>query len=718
MKQSSTQLRYSALDMETFFYPESIVIFGLSAKEKNVSRLILANLIRWGYRGRIFGVNPRSAERHVNGIKMYHDVRELPEVPDVAVALLPARFIPDVVRACGEHGIRRMAIPSGGFNEARGGGKQLAEDLLGAAREHGIRFVGPNGLTIANTANGLCLPFTPLYRPPQGGMSVITQSGGLGLSLWNLIADEHLGLAKFASIGNKIDLDEVDFLNYFARDSDTEVICLYVESLSNGAALVEAATACTKPVILYKANTTGAGSKAAMSHTAAMQNDEDVIDAALERAGVIRIDTFSDFVSVTKAFRLPPMRGNRIMAMSPAGGFSVIMADLCAQAGFAFADPGREFYEEVATYGNAGIIDVSNPLDMGDMYDPKATADIFHAALHNGNVDGAVYVNQWPRMPVGNDIFSKMFHTDLSQETTGAIRSADKPLGVCLFGPSKIVTKIKSNLSIPIFDTPEEMIRALKIQQQFHEKKRAGAFIPSRPDGIDRQQAAAWLDSHEGSRGEEVLELLASYGVKVAASLVATDGDNAVQAARQIGYPVVMKVVSPDALHKSEAGGVRLDIRTDEEVRATYADLAASLLAYNPQARFEGVRVMAMAGPGHDMFVGGIQDDSFGPVVVFGYGGIYIEVFSDTQRALCPTSHDEVAEKLKTLKSYRIIEGTRGKAAIDNTTYVDLIVRVACLLADFPEIRELDLNPVRILEDGSGVLALDGRARIEGNSLS
>ncbi|MBE0585437.1 MAG: acetate--CoA ligase family protein, partial [Desulfofustis sp.] len=609
--------------METFFNPDSVVIFGLSAKDKNVSRLILANLIRWGYRGRIFGVNPRSAERHVNGIKMYHDVRELPEVPDVAVALLPARFIPDVVRACGEHGIRRMAIPSGGFNEARGDGKQLAEELLGAAREYGIRFVGPNGLTIANIANGLCLPFTPLYRPPQGGMSVITQSGGLGLSLWNLIADEHLGLAKFASIGNKLDLDEVDFLNYFARDPDTEVICLYVESLSNGRALVEAAAACNKPVILYKANTTGAGRKAAMSHTAAIQNDEDVIDAALERAGVIRIHAFSDFVSVTKAFRLPPMRGNRIMAMSPAGGFSVIMADLCAQAGFTFADPGAEFYKEVATYGNAGIIDVSNPLDMGDMYDPKATADIFHAALHNENVDGAVYVNQWPRMPVGDDIFSKMFHTDLSQETTGAIRSADKPLSVCLFGPSKTITTIKSNLSIPIFDTPEEMIRALKVQQQFYEQKRAGAFTPTRPDGIDRQQARAWLDAHEGSRGEEVLELLAAYGARTAASCIAPDVGGAVQAARQIGYPVVMKIVSPDVLHKSEAGGVRLGIRTDEEVRTAFADLAASLLEYNPQASFKGVRVMAMAGPGHDMFVGGIQDDSFGPVVVFGYGGIY-----------------------------------------------------------------------------------------------
>ena len=698
--------------MQTFFYPESIAILGLSSRKANVSRLILANLIRWGYRGRLFGVNPRTDERHVDGVRMYRDVRELPEVPDIAVALLPARYVPDAVRACGEFGIRRLAIPSGGFNETGVNGRQLADDLRAAAAQHEIRFVGPNGLTIANTANGLCLPFPPLYRPPTGGMSIITQSGGLGLSLWNLIADEHLGLAKFASIGNKLDLDEVDFIKYFSQDPATEIICLYVESLANGRALIDAAAACDKPIVMYKANTTGAGRKAAMSHTAALHNDDEVIDAALERAGIIRIDSFNDFIAVTKAFLLPPMKGKRVMAMSPAGGFSVIMADLCDQAGFELADPGRDFFVEVAGYGNAGIIDMSNPLDMGDIYDPQATADIFHAVLHNDNVDGAVYVNQWPRMPVGDDIFSKMFHTDLSLETTGAIRSADKPLGVCLFGPAKTITKIKNNLHIPIFDNPEEMLRALRVQQRYHERKHAPSQPPLRPDGIDRQQAGRWLRNHPGVRGEEVLDLLGCYGITAAPSRVAGSVDEALAAAAAIGYPVAMKVISPDALHKSDAGGVLLDIGNDEQVRSAFAAIASNLAAYSRQARFEGVRVMGMAEPGYDMFVGGHDDESFGPVVFFGFGGIYIEVFQDTEKALCPAGLVEISGKIEKLKSARILAGTRGRSAGDRAAYADLVVRVSWLLADFPEIKELDLNPVRVFADGSGVLVLDARARI------
>ncbi len=698
--------------MEKFYYPASIVILGLSSRENNLSRLILGNLIRWGYRGRIFGVNPRAEERHVDGIKMYREVADLPEVPDLAVALLPARFIPSVVRACGEFGIRRMAIPSGGFNEAGEAGRQLAGELVQSAREYGVRFIGPNGLTIVNTANGLCLPFTPLYQPPRGNMSVITQSGGMGLFLWNLMADQNIGLAKFASIGNKLDLTEVDFLKYFARDPETGIICLYVESIPDGRALLAAAAECDKPVVIYKANTTGAGNRAAMSHTAAISNDDEILDAALERAGIIRIHSFHDFISVTKAFSLPPMRGNRIMAMSPAGGFSVIMADLCDKAGFAFADPGREFYGEIARYGNAGIINVSNPLDMGDMYDPKSTADIFHLALHNENVDGAIFINQWPRMPVGDDIFSRMFHTDLSQETMGAIRSSGKPLGVCLFGPASTITRIKNNLSMPIFDSPEEMIRTLKIQQEFHARKKMQPFAPSRPGEIDRDGARDWLAANRGIRGEETLELLRFYGVDAPRSAFAATPGEAAMAAERIGYPVVLKVVSPEAVHKSDTGGVILGLAESGAVTAAFATIRDNLADYRKEARFEGVRVMKMAPPGHDMFVGGRVDEAFGPMVFFGYGGIYVEVFNDTGRALCPSSHEEIGRKLEKLRSHALLEGARGQKRSDIAAYIDLIVRVSWLLADFPEISELDLNPVRVLGDGSGALALDARARI------
>lgn len=698
--------------MEKFFYPDSIAVVGLSSRENNLSRLILGNLIRWGYSGRIFGVNPSSREPHVDGIKMYTGIEDLPEVPDLGVTLLPARFIPETIRSCGEFGIRRVAIPAGGFNEAGETGKNLADELVRVAREYKVRFVGPNGLTIANTANGLCLPFTPLYPPPKGGMSIITQSGGLGLFLWNLMADENIGMAKFASIGNKLNLTEVDFLRYFARDPETKIICLYVESIPDGKALLEAAVQCEKPIILYKANTTPAGKRAAMSHTAAISNDEDIIDTALERAGIIRITSFHDFISVTKAFSLPPMKGRRIMAMSPAGGFSVIMADLCAKRGFEFADPGRAFYEDIARYGNAKIINLSNPLDMGDMYDPKSTVDIFHQVLHNDNVDGAVFVNQWPRMPVGDDIFSKMFHTDLSQEIMGAVRSSGKPLGVCLFGQSKSITRIKKNLSIPIFNAPEEMIATLKIQQDFYARKKAASFSPSRPDNIDRKRAEQWLKNHRGTVGEELAELLDCYGIIGSPSRMATSLEEAVSAAREIGYPVVMKVVSPDAVHKSEAGGVLVGLDTDLDIKEAFAKIQSNLLFFKEDAHFSGVRIIGMAPPGLDMFVGGLVDESFGPVVAFGYGGIYVEVFNDTNRVLCPTSHDELAAKISRLKCYPILRGVRGQDQSDIAAYIDAIVRISWMIADFPQIRELDLNPIRVFSDGQGLMTLDGRAQI------
>ncbi|BCS96017.1 acyl-CoA synthetase [Desulfoluna limicola] len=699
--------------MKKIFYPESIAIWGLSNRDNNIPRLMLENLIRWGYEGRLFGIHPKGKEKHVDGVKMYQNIKDLPQVPDLAVFLLPARLIPGTLREAGEAGVRRAAILSGGFNETGPEGEKLAEELMAVADEFGIRFVGPNGLTVANTANGLCLPFTPAFKTPSGGMSMITQSGGMGLFLWHLMADENIGLAKFASIGNKLNVSEVDCIRYFGEDPETKVICLYLESITNGRELMQAASEIDKPVIIFKSNTTNAGNKAAMSHTAAISNDEDIIDAAFERAGILRIEEFYDFISAAKAFELPPMMGNRIMVMSPAGGFTVLMADLCEKAGFEFADPGEEFYKEIAEFTNAGVIQLSNPLDLGDIYDPASTASVINLVLHNENVDGAVYVTQNPQMPRNDDVFNKMFKTDISKEVTGAIRSSGKPMAACLYGPSRTINRVKKNVNVPIFNSPESMIRIMKLQQSYYAKRKKPAFTTALPDGIDMDVANAWVASHPGTHGEETLELLEAFGIPVAANQTAATLDEAIRAAQTIGYPVVMKVMSPDAVHKSEAGGVLVGLKDEEAVKTAFATIQANLEAYKAGAQFDGVRIMAMAGDGHDMFVGGNVDDSFGPVALFGYGGIYIEVFKDAQTVLCPSNSEEITTKINRLKAAQILEGARGKARADIEGYVDLIHRVSHLLAEFPQIKELDLNPVRLLEDGSGVLALDARCRIE-----
>ncbi len=700
--------------MDKLFYPSSIVIYGLSAKAENIPRIISENLIRWGYKGRIFGLNPTTTDLHVNGIRLFQRLGDLPVVPDLAVTLVPAKFIPSIVEECGAAGVPYVAIPAAGFNELGGEGEELATRLKTCVERYGVRLVGPNGVTVANTANGMCLPFVPLYPPPKGGFSLISQSGGAGLMLWNFLSEENIGLAKFASIGNKLDLDELDFLRYFASDPETKVIGMYLESMARGRELCELAETIDKPIILLKANHTTAGRRAAQSHTAALSNDDALLDSAIERAGIIRIRNFKDFLPVTKAFLLPPMRGNRIMVMSPAGGFAVIMADLCEEMGFQFADPGEEFYREVAQYTNAGVIRFSNPLDLGDVYQPQAYAHVLFRAMHAEGVDAVVYVSQWPAMPPGDDVFHRMFRTDISKEVIGSIMSSGKPLGICLFGQAETMAKIKRNLSVPIFNTPEEMVRALRAQSDFHAKLERRRTVPAgQPLALPASTCDA-IATLSGMIGEETLGIIAGCGLRVARSWLASTPEQARLLAEELDYPLVLKVVSPEAVHKSDVGGVLLGLRDGAEVEAGFLSVRRNLLAALPQARFEGVRLAEMAEEGYDLFVGGRRDPSFGPVLTFGYGGIYVEVFRDVQHVLCPTTAEEVRERLARLGTAPILRGLRGKPAGDIEAFVEAVVRVSALMAACPTLLELDINPLRVLPEGKGVIALDARMLIAG----
>jgi acetyltransferase len=700
--------------MDQFFAPTSLAVYGLSSKARNTPRIIIDNCLRWGFRGRLFGINPTSSDTDVGGIRVYRSATDLPLVPDLAVLLIPARFVPQAMEDCARAGIKRLAIQAGGFNECSDQGTTLAEQVQRLARRHGIRFVGPNGLTLADTASGLCLPFVPAFPVRPGGFSLITQSGGLGLFLWNLLQDEQVGLAKFASIGNKLDLDEADFLDYLGRDPATRVIGLYLESIANGKRLIELAQEIDKPVIVYKANTTSAGGRAAMSHTASLGNDDAIIDTAFARAGIIRIQHLHEFISTAKAFELPPMRGPRIMAMSPAGGLGVAMADLCERQGFAFADPGPEFYTELAAIANAGIIRLSNPLDMGDLYQIDKYPLIFSHVLASPQVDGAVYVSQCPAMPEGgDDVFTAMFTTDITLEMTGAVRSSNKPLALALYGDGPTIAAMKKQSRIPIFNGPEEAVGALHRQMRFHARRAAGPFRPTVADRAwDPAAVTAWLRVHQGVIGEEALELLHLCGLASPPTAIARSAEEAAGLAGKIGFPVALKVVSPQAIHKTEAKGVLLNIASPAEAEAGFTRIRTNLAQYDPAAQFEGVRIMAMAPEGHDLFIGGLQDPAFGPVVFFGYGGILIEVLGDVERVLCPSSCEEIRQKMRRLKAWRILAGLRGRPAVDPEPFIAAVCSLSHVLAEHSEIRELDVNPVRITATGA-ILALDARLRNE-----
>jgi len=694
--------------MDKLFNPDSIAIIGLSNKANNIPRLTLENMLRWGYRGRIFGINPRSEDKYVDGVRMVQQVEDLPEVPDLVYALIPAKFVPEMIERCGKLGVRHMAIPSGGFNEFDDQGQSLAELTLLKAREYNIRFVGPNGLTVANTYNGLCFPFAPLIKPPLGGISIISQSGGVGLMIINYLKDENLGMAKFASIGNKLDLNEVDFLNYLGTDPKTEIIFMYLESIINGRALIEAAQRIKKPIVIYKANTTDSGKKAAMSHTAAISNNDKVTQSAFEKAGILRIHDFSDFLAVAKAFQLPPLKGNRIMVMSPAGGVSVMMADLCEKAGFAFADPGQDFYKELQQFTNAGVIRFSNPLDMGDIYDPRFVTHVICSVMHSDQVDGAFYTSFTPQMPSGENVFRTLFRTDLSKEAWGAILSSGKPFAGCLVSPG--LSHFKQTINVPIFNSPEELVRAMAMQMKYHAYQAKSHDDPKLPHDIQMNHAQSWLEKQSGDLGEETFELLNYYGIPSVSTQLAIDCDQAVSIAEKMGYPIVMKVASKDALHKSDAGGVIMDIKNKQEVISAFDSIRSNLERHNEKARFDGVNVQPMLSNGHDLFIGGKFDESFGPVIFFGLGGIFIELFNDTANLLCPASPEDIRSRFEMLKAFNLLNGLRGQATGDIDAFIDIVHRVSFVLHDYPRIQELDLNPIRVFK--SGALVLDARMRL------
>jgi acetyltransferase len=404
------------------------------------------------------------------------------------------------------------------------------------------------------------------------------------------------------------------------------------------------------------------------------------------------------------------MCGKRLMMMSPAGGMAVMLADQCEGLGFEFADPGPSFFEGLRGFSNAGVIRFRNPLDMGDIYEANLYAHIFYSAMHSDGVDGAVFVSQWPHMPRGEDVFYRMFHTDLSKEATGTMLSSNKPLGICLFGLAKTISSIKRSIQIPIFDRIDELMLALRRQCDYN-LRRAQHLQADRLDDGSLDLARGWLRGRTGDLGEESLELLARLGIPSPPARFAGSADEAVEAGRTLGYPVAVKLVSPDALHKSDVGGVALGIRDGDGVHQAYDRIRADLARLRPGARFEGVHVASMAPAGHDMFVGGQRDPSFGPVVTFGLGGIYVEVFRDVQSALCPAPRQEIAERLQQLRSFGMLTGARGQGRAHVDSFVDIIERVSLLMAGL-DVTELDLNPVRVPLDGSPALALDARMRL------
>lgn len=454
-------------DLDRMFYPDSVAVIGASSSPKNIGRNIVLNLNTWEYRGKVFPVNPRGEE--VLGLKGYASIGEIPDAVDLAVAFVPARAVPGIMDDCAKKGISYMAIPSGGFGEFGEGGAELTHVIKDKASKYGIRFVGPNGLTIINAENGLCLPFVTLKKRRAGTISIISQSGGVGLSLITFLDDSGSMFNKFISVGNKVDMDEIDFLEYLGRDPGTKVICMFLESVVRGRRFLQAVSAIEKPVVVYKANTTEVGARTAESHTASLANDDTVVEGVFEQAGVIRAGAIRDLMDIARAFSLPPMRGNNIAIVSQAGGFAVLTADRAHERGFSFPQFGSEMLESVRDHVRSDVIRLGNPLDLGDVPSSDAIVYALDKVLAQEYVDGVVAVFMRRADSKYEGAYSGLSR-EVYADVGEIMRRYGKPVVLALITTRRYFSDVQSRMDYPVFDRPEVAVEVLAVMRDYYRR--------------------------------------------------------------------------------------------------------------------------------------------------------------------------------------------------------------------------------------------------------
>lgn len=454
--------------IDKMFYPDSVAVIGASGSPKNIGRNIVENLITWEYGGKVYPVNPRGEE--VLGLKAYTALTEIQGQVDLAVAFVPARIVPDVMDECYRKDVRCLAIPSGGFSEYGETGAELTRIIREKADEYGIRFVGPNGLTITNTENGLCLCFLTLRKRDVGRISIISQSGGVGLSLIMFLDNTGRSFNKFISVGNKVNMDEIDFLEYLNGDPGTSVICMFLESVVRGRKFLEVASSLSKPLLVYKANTTEVGAATAASHTAALANDDTVLDGVFSQGGVIRVNEVKKMMDMAQAFELPLMRGNNIAVVSQAGGYTVLAADEAYRRGFDFPAFSEDMLNGLKKYVRADVIRLGNPLDLGDIQTSDAVIYAIDRVMAEKSVDGVAAV-----LLRRADMKYNGAYAALAREVYGdlgeIIVKHNKPLALCLLTQSEYLHDVQSRMPYPIFETPEEAVEALSVLRDYYRKR-------------------------------------------------------------------------------------------------------------------------------------------------------------------------------------------------------------------------------------------------------
>ena len=670
------------------FKARSVAVVGASGDPSKFGYMTLDSIIRGGYEGQIYPVNPKGGE--LFGLKVYRSIKDVPEPPDLVIIIVPARFIPAVMREAAEKGTRGAVILSAGFREA--GRPDLEEEISIISKQTALRFVGPNVQGINYLPNKLCAMFFPVITK-RGPLSVITQSGSATAALSEWAADEGLGICAAINLGNQTDLCESDYLEFLAADADTKSMALYIEGLKDGPRFLEVIgkTGPRKPIVILKGGKTQAGQQAASSHTGSLAGSHAVFEAACHQYGVltaVNLEHLYDCAKALATMREP--KGNRVLSIATSGGMGTLAVDEAEPQGLTLPPLPDAFIDELRSQEITPFANMENPLDMGVI-----TAEDFQKIVmlaEQYDVADIILMNLGDPVP------------GMPEITQHLLENTDVSIAVSYLGggeQEKIGRMKMLEMGIPVFRTPDRAMRGIGAMVKWTAYHR-------RCQGLKRKPIENRREHFNGGEKfvlePEAVEYLRPYNIRYPEHGMAGSPEEAADIADRLGYPVVMKVVAKDVYHKSDSGGVAVGIQTRHSVINEFSEMISRVRSKRPDASIEGLMVCKEAPPGLEVIVGAIDDSIFGPTIMFGLGGIFTEVYRDVAFRIAPLSRQDAEEMIREIRGYPLLEGTRGKSGYDIQQLIDLILRISQLVTERPDIRELDLNPVRLFKKGLTVL--------------
>ena len=703
-------------DLERFFNPRAIAIIGASQDLNTISGQPLKFLTSHGYPGKLYPVNPRYQE--VAGVKCYPALADVPEVPDLVLILVNAARVADMLRECGVKGVPYVIIFTSGFSEMGGEGVRLQRQLTNIAQSAGVGVVGPNCQGMINVADSVFAGFGSVFNADYepGTVSMVSQSGGFGFSVMNLSSkDGGLPFRQVVTTGNEIGVSTLDFIDYYIRDPGTEIIVGYIEGLKDAGRLLETgmrALDAGKPILMWKVGNTEQGQLAARSHTANLGGEMALYKAAFRQSGILQVEDIQDVADYGRAFRCGRLpQGNRLAIITISGGAGILMTDECIARGMQVPtlapQTGEKLRSFVPAYGS-----LLNPVDV--------TAAIFNnteligltlqAIVDDPNVDCVAMINA----SLQGELAAKV----AAQIVAGASRT-DKPVFICWSARDAVAPEAYAALDaarIPHYKSPVRCGRALAALSWYAEaRRRRDRQRQEKTVAITSAAARQTLAGRTADVAEHVAKrILVDYGIPVTREALAPNKDGALAIARSIGYPVALKVQSPDIPHKTEARAVRLNVASDAELIAAYDEVISNVRTHQRGARFEGVLVQEMAQDGVEAILGVTNDPLFGPAVMFGLGGIFAEVLKDVSFRLAPVTPSVAREMVEEIAGYPVLAGARGRPRADVDALVDAIVRLSALAVDLKDrVADLDINPLFVFAEGRGVKAADALIRLK-----